>query len=210
MKYKDLTLGQVEAILNKLGGMDGAMKFLRDELLIISEPERAWREKNGVIYFTVTSDGTTGTEWVERLKKKGHFIGSDYARSVLLADDFRPTSGITTEVAVLKDMPNEGECNCSNETIRKAAEDLKLETPNAELACLICEKFTNDEIRQMGLRQIVVMHSPINDTNDYPRLLTIISEGRNRFLEVSLGKIRDRQRYEHGFAFTGSQEEKQS
>lgn len=203
MKYKDVTLGQVEAIINKLGGMDGAMKFLRDEI-IISKPKRTWREENGVIYFTVTSGGTTGAEWIDRLKKKDYSIGSDYALSVLTADDFRPTAGITTEVAVLKDMHNEGECLCSNETIRKAAKDLNLETPNAELACLICEKFTNDEIRQMGLRQIVVMHSPINDTDDYPRLLTIISDGRNRFLEVSWGKVRDRQRYEHGFAFTVS------
>lgn len=31
MKYHDLTLGQIEAIINKLGGMEGALSFLRGE-----------------------------------------------------------------------------------------------------------------------------------------------------------------------------------
>ena len=43
MKYGELNLGQVEAIVNKLGGMDGAQRFLRGEITV-SEPERAWRE----------------------------------------------------------------------------------------------------------------------------------------------------------------------
>lgn len=34
MKYPDLSLGQVEAIVNKLGGMEGAMSFLRDERVL--------------------------------------------------------------------------------------------------------------------------------------------------------------------------------
>ncbi len=34
MKYGELTLGQVEAIVNKLGGMDGVQRFLRGELVI--------------------------------------------------------------------------------------------------------------------------------------------------------------------------------
>lgn len=37
MKYGELTLGQVEAIVNKLGGLDGAMKFLRDELSLVAK-----------------------------------------------------------------------------------------------------------------------------------------------------------------------------
>lgn len=37
MKYGELTLGQMEAIVNKLGGMDGAMKFLRDELKLVAK-----------------------------------------------------------------------------------------------------------------------------------------------------------------------------
>lgn len=34
MKYGDLTLGQVEAVVNKLGGMDGVRRLLADELTV--------------------------------------------------------------------------------------------------------------------------------------------------------------------------------
>ena len=34
MKYGNLTLGQTEAIMNKLGGEEGAMSLLRDELVV--------------------------------------------------------------------------------------------------------------------------------------------------------------------------------
>ena len=34
MKYGELNLGQIEAVVNKLGGMEGALSFLRDELVV--------------------------------------------------------------------------------------------------------------------------------------------------------------------------------
>jgi hypothetical protein len=57
----DLTAGQLNAIVKKLGGHDGAIKFLQGKLSV-SEPTRNWREEDGVIYLSVTSDGTTGPE----------------------------------------------------------------------------------------------------------------------------------------------------
>ncbi|MCX6760056.1 MAG: hypothetical protein NTW46_01795, partial [Candidatus Nealsonbacteria bacterium] len=38
MKYGELNLGQVEAIVNKLGGMEGVQRFLRGELTL-KEPD---------------------------------------------------------------------------------------------------------------------------------------------------------------------------
>lgn len=35
MKYGELNLGQIEAIVNKLGGMEGVQRFLRDEVEIV-------------------------------------------------------------------------------------------------------------------------------------------------------------------------------
>jgi len=54
-----LTADQLNAIVKKLGGHDMALRFLRDEILV-STPSRSWRKEDGVIYFSVTSDGTTG------------------------------------------------------------------------------------------------------------------------------------------------------
>ena len=100
MKYGNVSLGQIEAVWNKLGGEDGVYRFLAGEL-VVGEPVRSWTEKDGVIYFSVTSDGTTGEQWIARLEGKG-FRLSGYTKQVLRSPDFKPTSGITTDVAVLK------------------------------------------------------------------------------------------------------------
>ncbi|MEK7606653.1 MAG: hypothetical protein AAB444_00415, partial [Patescibacteria group bacterium] len=66
-----------------------------------AEPTPSWREEDGVIYFSVTSDGTTGEDWIKRLEGNSFHI-EDYAKQVLRSPDFKPTNGVTTEVAVLK------------------------------------------------------------------------------------------------------------
>ena len=66
MKYPTMNWGTMEAVVNKLGGEDGVKRFLRGELQVC-RPTRSWREEDGVIYFSVTSDGTTGEDWITRL-----------------------------------------------------------------------------------------------------------------------------------------------
>ncbi len=202
MKYGELNLGQVEAIVNKLGGMEGVDRLLRGEITI-SEPECTWREQDGVIYFSVTSDGTTGEEWIKRLESKD-FRTSDYAKSVLRSSDFKPTDGVTTEVAVLKGMLFEDNDRITKK-IRAEADKRKLTKPNAEVACLIREKFTDEEIEAMGLWGIVAMHEPIKDSDGDPYLLRADRSGDGRWLCaycVSPGHRWDR---EYGFAFVASQ-----
>ena len=66
-----LTAGQLNAIVKKLGGHDSALRFLRGELTV-SELIRNWRERDSVIYFSVTSSGTIGEEWIKCFRQ-GHF-----------------------------------------------------------------------------------------------------------------------------------------
>src|SRR3990167_9358199 len=164
----DLTAGQLNAIVKKLGGHDGAIKFLQDKLTV-SEPTRNWREQDGVIYFSVTSDGTTGPQWIERLEGKG-FRLSDYAKSVLRSPDFKPTSGVTTEIAILKGMLFADNDRITKK-IRAEADKRKLTKSNAEVACLIRENFSDKEIEALGLWWIVAMHEPIKDSGGGPSLL---------------------------------------
>jgi hypothetical protein len=42
MKYNELNLGQIEALVNKLGGMDGVHRFLSGEL-IVSTAAKVWK-----------------------------------------------------------------------------------------------------------------------------------------------------------------------
>ncbi len=202
MKYGELNLGQVEAIVNKLGGIEGVQKFLRGEVTV-SEPPRSWREQDGVIYFKVTSDGTTGPEWIERLKNNGLRV-SNFAKSLLRSPDFKPTSGVTTEVAVLK-----GTLFGGNERITKRirieANRRKLTELNTEAACLIREKFTDWELEAMGLYWIIAMHEPIKDHHGSPSLLYVNRYDGGRSLEAAYGHTDRGWSSEGGFAFAVSQ-----
>ncbi|HNW55592.1 MAG TPA: hypothetical protein PKN62_00730 [bacterium] len=130
---------------------------------------KKWQEKKGVIYFSVTSDGTTGEEWISRLESKG-FRVRDRAKNVLRSKGFKPTAGITYEVAVLK-----GELFSDNgritENIREEAKNRGFITPDPEIACLIREKFSDKELEAVGFYWIAVMHEPIKDSDGDPELL---------------------------------------
>jgi hypothetical protein len=176
-------------------------KFLRKEpcWTVVSKPALCWHELNGVIYFSVTSDGTTGEEWITRHESKGSLV-SDYAKQLLRSSDFKPTIGVTTEVAVLKGMLFEDN-DRTIKTIRAKAIKLNLSKPNAELACLIREKFTDEEIKQMGLWRIIAMHEPIDDFDGYPSLLGAIRHDDGRWLNAYYDKPDNRWNRESGFAF---------
>ena len=205
MKYGELTLRQIQAIVNKLGGVEGVKRFLRDELSV-SEPIRSWRQEDGVIYFSVTSDGTTGEDWIKRLEGNGFRVGAytDYTEQVLRSPSFRPTSGVTTEVAVLK-----GTLFTDNDRITKKiraeADKRKLGRPEPELTCLIREKFADKDIEAMGLIWIVAMHEPINDSGGDPCLLGADRDGGGRWLRAYYGNPVSRRSRGHGFAFAVSQ-----
>ena len=70
-----------------------------------------------------------------------------------------------------------------------------------EIACLIREKFTDEELEAMGLWWIVVMHEPINDSDGDPNLLSAFRYDDGRWLDADV----DRPGYEWdddgGFAF---------
>lgn len=176
----------MEAVINKLGGMEGVDKLLRGELTL-TEPKRNWREENGIIYLSVTSDGTTGKEWIERLTKKGYRL-SDYAQSLLRSpEDFKPTYGVTTEIAILKGILF-GNSDRITSSIRAFTAERNLIAPNAEVACLIRDIFSDEDLEAMGLIWIVAMHEPIKDSDDVPRLLSVSRNGGGCWLVADCDK----------------------
>jgi hypothetical protein len=199
LKYDKLvTPEQIEAVLEKLGGPDGVKRFLY-EAPAAPELPRRWSEKDGVISFTTVSDGTTGQRWFTRLEASGKRVGP-YAKSVLLSKDFVSTTGVTTLVRVLK-----GELWSDNEritrNIRAEADRRKFIKPNAEVACLIRDLFSNADIKTMGLTWIVAMHDPIEDSVGLPRLLTADRNDDDYSLDACLDHPGDGWRRVSGFAF---------
>lgn len=119
-----------------------------------------WFENDGVIYFTVISNGMTGEEWIKHLKSKGIKIG-DCVRQVLL-NIIPSKKGTVTQIAVIKgEFFSDGNRTTSN--VRIEADKRKLVKPNLEVACLIRDMFTDEEIKTMRLSWIVTMHGPIKD-----------------------------------------------
>ena len=178
-EQKGLQLGQLvlstmnKAKLNQERAqrlIDNGEKFQEGIVKLINELSALdWTEKDGVICFSITSDGTTGPDWICRLEKEYSWI-SKWVKEILNSPDFNPTSGVTTEIAVLKgELFSDRERTTDN--IRSEADKRKLQTPNAEVACLISEKFTNKEIEAMGLSYIVTMHKPVNDSDGGSNLL---------------------------------------
>jgi len=199
MKYASLDLGTIEAVVNKLGGMDGVQRFLRGEVEI-RESDRRWQEENGVVFFSLpATNGRTGEGWIEYLESKG-FQVSDYAKSVLRSPDFKPNDGVIYKIAVLKGMLfQDNDRIISN--IRAEADRRKFLKPNAEVACLIRDNFSDKEIEAMGLWWIVAMHEPIEDSDGDPLLLHARRSVGGRWLRAAYGKPGDRWVRESGFAF---------
>ncbi len=201
----EVTPGKLNALVKNIMRQTGetdpneAVRLVNSGEWVVSKPTRNWREQDGVIYFSVTSDGTTGEDWITRLESKGFRVG-DYAKQVLRSPDFKPTSGMTTEVAVLKGMLFEDNDRITKK-IRAEADKRKLSKPNAELACLIREKFTDKEIEAMGLWYIVAMHEPINDSDGDPRLLLASRADDGRWLDAYCGNPGRRWSRGRGFAF---------
>jgi len=164
---------------------------------------RRWREQDGVTYFSVTSDGTTGPQWIERLEKKGIKL-SKWAKDVLNSPDFKPTNGATTEVAVLKGMLFEDNDRVTSK-IRAEAGKRKLVNPNAELGCLVRDMFTDEEIEAMGLVWIVTMHKPIKDSGGDTNLLGADRRDDGHWLYAFYGEPGRRWNRGGGFAFAVSQ-----
>jgi hypothetical protein len=199
------TAGQLNAIvklLQKQAGEDAVERFLRGELTV-SEPVRSWREQDGVIYFSVTSNGKTGEEWIAYLEGKKLEVGK-YAKSVLRSSDFKSTSGVTTEIAVMKGILFADQVRITSH-IRDEAERRKFTKPNAEIACLIRDKFTDKEIEAMGLWAIVAMHDPIEDSDGDLRLLGADRNVNDYDLHAFRGGPGSRWDREDGFAFSVEQ-----
>ncbi len=169
----------------------------------IVEPIRSWYEEDGVIHFSVESDGTEGETWISRLESKGSNIGVDVKR-VLRSPDFRPTSGVTTEVAILKGVLFDDQNRVTREIFAEA-DRRKLSRPNAELICLICERLTDKEIEAMGLWWIVAMHEPISVSGGSPDFIRVFRSMYGCWMSTyGDRRIGDRWSRNHGFMFAKS------
>lgn len=168
-------------------------------------PFPSWREKEGVIYFSVTSDGTTGPNWIKRLEAGHSFEVGRQAKRILLSRDFKPTSDVVTKIAVLKGTLF-GDQNRAMRNICAKAREYGLKEPDAETACIIAFLFPELQ-KATGLSSITVMHQPIKVVRGVPRLLCADFGDDCWRLSAYRARTRDRSDWgsrRDGFAFAVS------
>lgn len=145
----------------------------------VSEPHSIWREEAGIIYLSVTSDGTTGPEWIKRFNKKGLRV-SESAKSILSGSlgfkTFVPTSGVITDLAILKGSLFE-EKERTFKSIYGLAMDHGFVAPSQESACLLRFCLSDHDIEAMGLWWIMTMHNPVQGPTEYPSYFLSANRG---------------------------------
>lgn len=173
---QNVKTGRLNALVKnimKQTGVDDpneAIRLVNSGEWTLSGPPQFFTEKDGVIYFFVTSDGTSGEEWITRLKRRHRYISSD-VKEILHSKEFKPTSGITYRVAVLRsELFSDGKYKFKK--ILREAKKRKFSMPSAEIACLIEEKLDQIAMIKNHLHWIVTMHNTKRFFN-HVALLTI-------------------------------------
>lgn len=127
---------------------------------------------NGVLYITSLppSPGLTGPEWINRLMLKDFRLTED-ATSLLLSKDFRPTTGVSYNLAIL---PATFFSDDRRRTrfIREEGQDRRWKELNPEAICILREYFSDDDLLALGFQWIVGIHAPIEFGFDQHLLAT--------------------------------------
>jgi len=205
----EIPVGKLNALVKNLmlqmntADPSEAVRLINSGERVVSKPTCNWREQDGVIYLSVTSDGTTGPEWIKRLEKKS-FRLSDYAKGIFRSSGFKPTKGVKYEIVILKGLLFEDNDRITK-NIRAEADKRKLDKPNAEVTCLIRENFSDKDIEAMGLTWIVTMHEPIKDSDGALGLLDTDCGADGSGLDACYDSPGIRWDRERGFAFAVSQ-----
>lgn len=119
-----------------------------------------WLERDGVIRFSLVSNGKTGNRLINFLERSGLHI-DEMDRVILRAAKFSPISAEKINVVILKGNTFSPDTRTLRNVCARAKE-MSLKMCGVEVSCLILDKFTRAEIISMGLRRIVVFHRRVS------------------------------------------------
>ena len=131
------------------------------------------RQTDGTVTFKVKSDGTTGEGWIARLQAVGHIVRGD-AKKVLRSSAFVPTKKGTIHNLTLLPYRFLGWGRLHKmANVREKAKGLQLSMPHPEVAPLICTMFSIEDIRGIGLADLIVVHDSIEVADGRRSLLCV-------------------------------------
>jgi len=165
MKYSELNLGQVEAVVNKLGGIEGVKRFLSGETVIqVAEHKfKTWKTiKLGT--------GLKTAEEFRRVLRDGEFRLSDWASDILGKPAFKAADE-ETEVDLVK-------VTVAELGFKKGARRNQIYERAKELGLGLCPPEVGPQLRlqyqdQPNGEWILVAMEPIIDSGGGPRLFRV-------------------------------------
>ena len=158
-----------------------------------------YREDNGIIYLSVTSYCLNGQEWIEFLDQEKVEISDGFKYSLNpeifnyrikdVSSKFKMTKGIIYEIALLRpDLLSQRWQDRHTLNIRRRASRFLCSKPNiiqnAEVFCLLSEKFSANDFKKMGIKKIFGLTKSLDEiisgTGDFPAQLFIMDFNRKQ------------------------------
>lgn len=175
MKYGELTLGQVEAIVNKLGGMEGVKRFLSGKM-VIKELEIRKTIKLGT--------GLKTADDFRRALRDGGFRLSDWASDILGKPAFK-VAGEETEIDLVK-------VTVAELGFRKGARLDQIYDRAKKLGLELCQPEVGPQLRlqyqdQPNGEWILVAMEPIIDSSGTPLVFVVVRDGSTLLLHGHWG-----------------------
>lgn len=114
-----------------------------------------FKEKDGLIYVNLISNGLTGQEWIDKFEIEGRNLPSE-VKMILTSKAFIPTSGVVYKlVIILGKNFLYGERTVS--AVREFAYQKGFYKARLEVTCLLRDLLSDDDLRERFLRTIVVV-----------------------------------------------------
>lgn len=113
--------------------------------------------------FGLTTDGRRGKQFITHLESGGYTV-SRSARRVLQGDEFAVTKGLTYNLRLIRGNEFEGNERTNNNVIAMAG-SRGWGKPPVEVPAYLREMFSDKDLEQTGLSELIIMHTPIAGSN---------------------------------------------
>lgn len=136
---------------------------------------------------TVTTTGLTGKQWLARMEK-GKYQVSSYAKDILLSKEFDAANlkkDISQEIVIVK-ASDVGQYSTTQQ-IKDYAKSKGYGMPTPELALLVRETISDEEMKELGVWYVAVLHDPIKDSDGDPDVLDSDRRDGGRWLDAYWG-----------------------
>ena len=176
----------VEAVFNKLGGVAGAKRFLRDELDLVEIKPQFERNEHGHIVIPITSLALTGKQEIDQLTGKGFRFG-DYAKSCLTSkkkDGYDQCHRLEVECKYMLALVPTKDVSGNRTTAdgREYGASFGYKQPLAGIVPRIRETVSDEMMKEMGFWYIAALHDPITDSDGDPYVLFADRDGDGQWV----------------------------